>query len=90
MLTRRQWLLSKARRFMSVHHERQRYGDAVWVANYFIRKVDADRLEAGEKIDAKDLRIYGYGDLGSDPSGRLRRGEPDALVACDMRIARTW
>ncbi len=81
------WLRLRLGRYMAVRSDGQR---PIWVDRYFIHKVDADRLEAGEEIPASELRLYGYGDLGDDPGGSLQRGEPDALVACDMRIARWW
>ncbi len=81
------WLRMRARRYLARRGTQR--GD-LWVGNYFIRLSDADRLRAGEKIPAGELTLYGYKDLGDDPSGRVNRGEPDALVACDLVVARTW
>ena len=54
------------------------------ITKYFIEKGIADRLKNGDDIKPVDIALYGYKDLTPDNGNRLSRGDPEALISCDL------
>lgn len=60
------------------------------IDGYFIRKELADRLKTGEKVPGYEIVFYEYDDMKPLNSKRVEKGDPDALIACDLLIGTNW